>query len=86
MVAAIGELQERLKDPDATFTTQEVNDLLDWTLINAQKDAYQTAKVATAIQEAKMVSESAIRSMERIEGLWESSPMAPTLQVVSYEQ
>lgn len=86
MVAAIGELQERLKDPDATFTTQEVNDLLDWTLVNAQKDAYQAAKVAAAIQEARTVSESAIRSMERIEELWESSPMAPTLQVVRYEQ
>ena len=85
MVASIDELRERLEDDEATFTAEEVRKLLDWTVSQELKSAYQTARVANALQQATITSEHARQAMDRLNALWEDGPVAPTLKVISYE-
>ena len=83
MASALDELMTRMEDPQATFTTDEVQTLIDWYVQKACTDEYQTAKVATAMQQAAAVSDYARSAMDQLLNLWDPRPMVPTLQVVS---
>jgi hypothetical protein len=83
MVTDIDALAERLKDPEGTFTSEEAQALIDWSVNNALKGDYQTQRVQDALSQSAAVSAYAASAMDRLEALWDSSPMVPTLQVVS---
>ena len=85
MVTDIDALQQRLEDPDATFTSEEVTTLLDWRRRQELANDYQTQRVASALQQSVMSTESVNAAMQQIRALWDNAPMAPTLQVVTYE-
>lgn len=86
MVTDIDELQQRLEDPDATFATDEVLALLDWRIRQELANDYQTQRVASALQQSVMSTETVNAAMQQIKALWDNAPMVPTLQVVTYEQ
>jgi hypothetical protein len=52
-MTTLDELRERLKDPDATFTSEEVNKLLEDTERKALMDSYNQARIAAATQAAQ---------------------------------
>lgn len=83
MVGDIDELRERLQDPDATFTSAEVQTLIDWTVARELQNDYQTQRVASALQQSVLVTEYANSAMDRMLALWDASPMTPTLEVIS---
>lgn len=83
MVGDIDELRERLQDPDATFTSSEVQTLIDWTVARELQNDYQTQRVASALQQSVLVTEYANSAMDRMLALWDASPMTPTLEVIS---
>lgn len=83
MVVNIDELRERLQDPDATFTSEEVQTLIDWTVARELQNDYQTQRVASALQQSVLVTEYANSAMDRMIALWDSAPMTPTLEVVT---
>lgn len=83
MVGDIDELRERLQDPDATFTSAEVQTLIDWTVARELQNDYQTQRIASALQQSVLVTEYANDAMDRMLALWDSSPMTPTLEVVT---
>ena len=83
MVGDIDELRERLQDPDATFTSAEVQTLIDWTVARELQNDYQTQRVASALQQSVLVTEYANNAMDRMLALWDASPMTPTLEVVT---
>lgn len=83
MVGDIDELRERLQDPDATFTSAEVQTLIDWTVARELQNDYQTQRVASALQQSVLVTEYANSAMDRMLALWDASPMTPTLEVVT---
>lgn len=83
MVTDIDALAERLKDPEGTFTSEEAQALIDWSVDNALKGDYQTQRVQDALSQSATVSAYAAAAMDRLEALWDPSPMVPTLQVVS---
>lgn len=86
MVSDIDELQQRLEDPEAIFTSDEVKTLLDWRIRQELANDYQIQRVASALQQSVISAETVNASMQQIRTLWDNSPMAPTLQVVTYEQ
>lgn len=83
MVGDIDELRERLQDPDATFTSAEVQTLIDWTVARELQNDYQTQRVASALQQSVLATEYANNAMDRMLALWDASPMTPTLEVIS---
>ena len=83
MVGDIDELRERLQDPDATFTSAEVQTLIDWTVARELQNDYQTQRIASALQQSVLVTEYANSAMDRMLALWDNSPMTPTLEVIS---
>ncbi len=83
MVGDIDELRERLQAPDATFTSAEVQTLIDWTVARELQNDYQTQRVASALQQSVLVAEYANNAMDRMLALWDASPMTPTLEVIS---
>ncbi len=86
MVTDIDELQQRLEDTEATFTSEEVKTLLDWRIRQELSSDYQTQRVASALQQSVISTETVNAAMQQIKALWDNSPMVPTLQVVTYEQ
>lgn len=82
MVGDIDELRARLQDPDATFTSAEVQTLIDWTVARELQNDYQTQRVASALQQSVLATEYANNAMDRMLALWDASPMTPTLEVV----
>lgn len=86
MVKDVDELVKRLEDDTATFTALEVRTLIDWTFERVSKDAYNQARIATALQQAQEMEDIAKAAIQDIAKRWDNSPMVPTLQVVSYEQ
>lgn len=86
MVTDIDELQQRLEDPEAIFTSEEVTTLLDWRIRQELANDYQTQRVASALQQTVISAETVNATMQQIKALWDNSPMVPTLQVVAYEQ
>lgn len=85
MVTDIDALNERLKDPDATFTTAEVQSLIDWHVTRAHTDEYQKARIADMMTNNAQVAAYANAAMDRLIGLWDPSPMTPTLEVIPGE-
>ena len=86
MVTDIDELNERMKDPTATFAPEEVQALIDWNVSRATNDEYQRTRIVAVMQGAAATTEFANASMARLEALWDSSTMVPELEVVDYEQ
>lgn len=86
MVTDIDELQQRLEDPEAIFTSDEVKTLLDWRIRQELANDYQIQRVASALQQSVISAETVNASMQQLKELWDTSPMVPTLQVVTYEQ
>lgn len=85
MVTDIDELNERMKDPNETFTPEEVQSLIDWNVTRATNDEYQKARLAAVMQGAAATTEFANESMSRLEALWDASNMVPELEVVTSE-
>lgn len=85
MVTNIDELNERLEDPTATFTSEEVQALIDWNVTRATNDEYQKTRLAAVMQGAVATTEFANESMSRLEALWDASTMVPELEVIDYE-
>lgn len=86
MVKDIDELKNRLEDDTATFTAPEVRTLLDWTFEHVSKDAYNQARIASALQQAQetqLFNQNVITSLLE---KWETVPTAPALQVITYDQ
>ena len=86
MVTDIDELQQRLDDPEAIFTSEEVTTLLDWRIRQELANDYQVQRVASALQQTAISTETVNAAMQQIRALWDNAPMVPTLQVVTYEQ
>lgn len=86
MVIDIDELNERMKDPTATFTPDEVQALIDWNVNSALKSDYQTQRVQDALAQSAAEAAHANAAMDQLLQLWDSSPMVPTLEVVTDEQ
>lgn len=86
MVIDIDELNERMKDPTATFTPDEVQALIDWNVNSALKSDYQTQRVQDALAQSAAEAAYANAAMDQLLQLWDSSPMVPTLEVVTDEQ
>lgn len=85
MVTDIDALNERLKDPDATFTTAEAQSLIDWHVTRANTDEYQKARIADMMTNNAQVAAYANAAMDKLLALWDPSPMVPTLEVVTDE-
>ena len=86
MVTDIDELNERLEDPTATFTSEEVQALIDWNVQNALRSDYQTQRVQDALTQSAAEAAHANEAMDQLLQLWDPSPMVPTLEVVTSEQ
>ena len=85
MVIDIDELNERLEDPTATFTSEEAQALIDWKVQRALKSDYQTQRVQDALAQSAAEAAHANAAMDQLVQLWDSSPMVPTLEVVTSE-
>lgn len=85
MVTDIDALTERLKDPDATFMTAEVQSLIDWNLQRAHTDEYQRTRIADMRAHNAEVAAYANQAMDKLLALWDPSPMTPTLEVIPGE-
>lgn len=82
MVTDIDELTQRLEDPTATFTSEEVKALIDWNVQQALNGSYQTERVQDALAQSAAVSAYANQAMDTLVALWNASPMVPSLEVV----
>ena len=85
MVTDIDELNERMTDPNETFTPEEVQALIDWNVTRATNDEYQKTRLAAVMQGAAATTEFANASMSRLEALWDAATMVPELEVIDYE-
>lgn len=85
MAIDIDELNERLKDPTATFTSEEAQALIDWKVQRALKSDYQTQRVQDALTQSAAEAAHANAAMDQLLQLWDASPMVPTLEVVTSE-
>lgn len=81
----IDELNARLQDPTATFTSEEVQALIDWSVQNALRSDYQTQRVQDALTQSAAEAAHANAAMDQLLQLWDPSPMVPTLEVVTNE-
>lgn len=85
MVTDIDELNERLEDPTATFTSEEVQALIDWNVQSALRSDYQTQRVQDALTQSAAEEAHANAAMDQLLQLWDPSPMVPVLEVVTSE-
>lgn len=85
MAIDIDELNERLEDPTATFTSEEAQALIDWKVQRALKSDYQTQRVQDALTQSAAEAAHANAAMDQLLQLWDQSPMVPTLEVVTSE-
>lgn len=81
----IDELNGRLEDPTATFTSEEVQALIDWNVQNALNSDYQTQRVQDALTQSAAEAAHANAAMDQLLQLWDASPMVPELEVVTSE-
>lgn len=86
MVKDIDTLNERLKDPNETFTADEVQRLVDWHVKHAMTDQYQKTRVASALQESQAMKDKVAATMDKLLSLWDETPMQPALVEVPNEQ
>lgn len=84
--ANINEIIERLKDPSATFTADEVTTYATWAADRALKSDYQLTRIADAHTLNVETTARVEQAMNDLLSLWDPAPMAPTLEVVSYGQ
>ena len=82
----INEIIERLKDPSATFTTDEVTTYAAWATDHALKSDYQLTRIADAHTLNVETTARVEQAMSDLLALWDPAPMVPTLEVVSYGQ
>lgn len=83
---SIAVLLNRLKsEPDATFTHDEVQALIDWHIERAADQATYQHRIAT---EQRLADEESIRAAEQHQRIMEmlERDSAPVLQVVPYGQ
>lgn len=82
-VGYIDELQQRLQDPEATFTAEEVQKLLAWREREVTKDIYNTARVASVMTANAQIVEDSKQAMQRLLDIREAeAARAPIFQVV----
>lgn len=86
MVKDIDELNERLKDPNETFTAEEVQRLVDWHVTHAMTDQYQRTRVVSILQESQDRKDKLAATMDKLLSLWDETPMQPNLVEVTNEQ
>lgn len=80
----IDDLKERLKDPDATFTSAEVQTLIEHTERAALNDIYNKSRIAIATEHAQQGVAATQACANALLAAW-STETTPTLQEVSYE-
>lgn len=85
-MTTIDELRERLDNPTEgdTFTPDEVRTLMDWYADSQVKDAYNQARIANTMTEAKRTTQIVQETMDRLASLYET-PVSPRLEVVKYD-
>ena len=82
-VVYIDELETRLKDDEATFTSTEVRKLIEWHERQVQKDIYNTARVASVMASTAQIVEDSRAAMQRLLDIREAeAARAPIFQVV----
>lgn len=82
-VVYIDELETRLKDDEATFTSIEVRKLIEWHERQVQKDIYNTARVASVMTSTAQIVEDSRAAMQRLLDIREAeAARAPIFQVV----
>ena len=86
MAIDVSELCERMKDSTSTFTTEEVQALLDWKIDHALKTDFQRQRIAAEIARGDVMMQSALDMLEYMTHSIDFGNVAPTLQVISYEQ
>lgn len=86
MVKDIDALNERLKDPNETFTADEAQRLVDWHVKHAMTDQYQQTRVASILQESQDRKDKLAATMDKLLSLWDETPMQPDLVEVTNEQ
>lgn len=67
MVSDIDALNERMQDPQETFTVEEVQKLIDWNVIRATNDQYQQTKIASMLQATQAANDAITNAMLQIE-------------------
>ena len=82
----IDELRERLDNPTEgeTFTPDEVRKLMEWYADSQVTNAYNRARIANTMTEAKRATQIVQKTMERLASLYET-PVSPRLEVVKYD-
>lgn len=85
MVTDIDALTERMQNPDESFTTAEVQALIDWHVQRAYTDEYQKARIADVMARNTEVATQAREAMAKLLGMWDESPMKPDLVVIADE-
>lgn len=85
-MTSIDELRERLDNPTEgeTFTPDEVRQLMDWYADSQVNNAYNQARIANTMTEAKKATQIVQETMDRLASLYET-PVSPTLEVVTYD-
>lgn len=83
-VVYIDELETRLKDDEATFTSEEVRKLIEWHERQVQKDIYNSARVASVMTASAQIVEDSKAAMQRLLDIREAEASArtPVFQVV----
>lgn len=76
----------RMEDPSETFTVAEVQSLIDWTTERVSTSQYQSARVATIMQESVETKALVHGAMQQLLDLWDTTPMTPELMEVSHGQ
>lgn len=84
-MTSIDELRERLDNPQEgeTFTPTEVQQLMEWYADSQVNDAYNQARIANTMTEARRATEIIQETMQQLASLYET-PVSPTLEVVAY--
>lgn len=80
----IDDLKERMNDPEATFTTTEVEQLIEYTERMALHDLYNNSRITISTQHAQQGVAITKACAEQLLAAW-STDTTPTLQEVSYE-
>lgn len=87
MVTDIDALNERLQDPQETFTTDEVQSLIDWNVRRAMTDQYQQTRIASMLQATQSARDTITNAMLNIEShLASIAGNQTTFIEVSHEQ
>ena len=81
MPMTIDEIKERLGDPDATFTTDEVNMLVDHIEHKALTDIYNHSRIAIASQHAQEQVQIARECANALMDAWETGMVVRPVSV-----